>query len=121
MLSLILALLGFGSCNGEPGMGMIMYGMPPVGYDVKTRVLDEENKPIRGIRVDVKSEEHGNHSITNGLTDANGVFEDGVYERLVNIVFEDVDGDAGGLFEKDSIQANLSGHSGFTVKLRQKD
>lgn len=36
LLSLLLALLGFGSCND----GKVMYGMPPAKYDVKANVVD---------------------------------------------------------------------------------
>lgn len=124
LLSLSLFLLGFGSCGEEGGTGLVMYGMPPAKYDVKANVLDENSKPVAGILVEVKAEKYGNYIMTSGLTNANGVFVDKVYEGCVNVVCEDVDGDANGLFENDSIQADISAMEDsrfeFTIKLKSK-
>jgi putative lipoprotein (rSAM/lipoprotein system) len=124
LLSLALALLGFGSCSFlETRDGPVMYGMPPDKYEVKAKVLDKENKPIRGIRVEVKAEKYSNHIMADGSTDANGVFVDRVYENHVNIVCEDTDGDKnGGVFEKDSIRADVSKQVDFlTIQLKSKE
>lgn len=126
LLSLLLVLLGFNSCDSEDDGGgmLLMYGMPPVKYSVKANVLDEANKPIEGIRVRVKSEAYGNHTMTEGLTNAKGVFEGHVYEELINVVCEDIDGDKNGTFEKDSLQADVSEMKGphyeFVIKLKSK-
>jgi putative lipoprotein (rSAM/lipoprotein system) len=126
LLSLALALLGFGSCSylyNGPEEEPSMYGMPPAKYEVKAKVLDKENKPIRGIRVEVKAEKYGNHIMTNGSTDANGVFVSKVYDNHVKIVCEDTDGDKnGGVFEKDSISVDVSKQVDFlTIKLKSKE
>lgn len=124
LLSLLLLLLGFGSCGDDNGGGMVMYGMPPAKYSVKANVLDETNKPIEGIRVSVKTNKYDNHTIGGGLTNAQGIFEDRVYEPDVNVVCEDVDGEANGVFEKDSVQADISklddSRFEFTIKLKAK-
>lgn len=69
VLSFLLLVLGFNSCSdkGEP----CMYGMPPARYEVKTTVLDEAGKPIKGIQVDVKSSEQ--YIIERGQTNVNGI------------------------------------------------
>lgn len=115
VLSALLALLGFGSCDK---IGADEYGSPYLEYQVKGQVTDESGKPIEGIRVTIENETYGFSVNHDGVwkysfadtvyTDADGRFvsreiNDGsIYGK---IFFEDIDGPANGSFLPDS--ANL--------------
>lgn len=113
ILSALLALLGFGSCDK---IGADEYGSPYLEYQVKGQVTDEKGNPIEGIRVMVENETYGFSVNHDGLwkhafadtvyTDANGRFtsheiNDGfIYGK---VFFEDIDGLAHGSFRPDSV------------------
>ncbi len=101
----LLAMLGFSGCGNGFWNGACEYGVPTTDYEVDLTVVDENEKPVKGIRVT---------SSLNGLddalvTDADGkavksyknVFPEG---NEVKFYFDDVDGeDNGGLFKRDSL------------------
>lgn len=118
-LTALLALLGFGSCQGlDPieddnvedvsgGWGMTAYGQPYATYKVLGEVKAPNGKRIEGIRV-VVNPKPGYPSFYNDTlyTDAQGKFQ---FERLKytgldgfatgTIKFEDVDGSKNGSFK----------------------
>lgn len=119
----VMALLGFASCE-EIGVMRCEYGCPSVDFKVKGTVTDTDEKPLEGIRVIVRQaddnrpyprqsyyDEQGSLYSWGGddtlYTDARGKYESqtfnvfAVYEQKV--YFDDVDGEAGGAFEPDSV------------------
>lgn len=121
VLSFFLLLLGFSACSEEERKDM--YGMPPAKFSVKANVLDEENNPLKGIKVDIKADSKANYGIESGVTDANGIFETKVYLDKVNIVCTDIDGEKNGTYKKDSVQADISKEENlayeFTIRLKE--
>lgn len=94
ILGAVLVLLGFSVCNSC----RVAYGCPHVDYRIKGTVTDENNSPIKGIKVLI-------NNVDNDIyTDGNGKFE-GPHASDVSlgrqtVSFEDVDGeDNGGLFK----------------------
>ncbi len=113
VLATVLGFLGFG-CNkpnnymggynsGESGL---MYGVPipSATYNVSGKITDEaNNKPIKNIRVTVKSKRgdfQGIYTKTNGSYTMLGA---GVACDSLNIVAED----ATGVYEPDSVQVEV--------------
>ena len=121
LLSFMLLLLGFASCEEER---KDMYGMPPARFSVKANVLNEKNEPLEGIRVDIKTNDEGNHIIESGLTDSKGILELKSYYDKVNIVCTDINNEENGTYEKDSVQTDISKAEGlkyeFQIKLKEK-
>lgn len=117
----MLLLLGFASCDEER---KDMYGMPPAKFSVKANVLDQKNEPIKGIRVDIKTNDEANHTIESGLTDSDGVFEVKTYYNKVNIVCTDIRDTENVIYEKDSVQTDISKAEDlkyeFTISLKEK-
>lgn len=107
ILSLVLILLGFSACSNddEDDNLRLMYGHPPVTFSVKTQVVDENNKPIEGIQVAIKTD--NNRILKSGLSDAKGEYATGIAYDQINIVYSDIDGDKNGAFKNDSVQVNL--------------
>ena len=93
VLSALLALLGFGSCDK---IGADEYGSPYLEYQVKGQVTDKEGNPIEGIRVTFET------SPDTLYTDADGHFESEDGAGYGKIKFEDIDGPAHGSFLPDS-------------------
>lgn len=107
LLSFFLVLLGFSSCDASDSPDM--YGSPPADFAFKLSVLDEQEQPIEGIRVDVKMNNKEYPIVMrSGLTNKQGVYEDLIGDWDINVVCTDVDGDKNGSFKKDSIQAKVS-------------
>lgn len=107
LLTIILGLLGFASC--EP---LIMYGSPHADFKALGTVKDEAGKPVEGIRVAVRLHRH-HENTPNVIYDHNDIYVDDtlftdasgawLLQRSVfdgpddvTIVFEDIDGDAHG-------------------------
>ena len=107
LLTIILGLLGFASC--EP---MLMYGTPHADFKALGTVKDEAGKPVEGIRVAVRQHRHYENT-PNVIYDHNDIYVDDtlftdasgawLLQRSVfdgpddvTIVFEDIDGDAHG-------------------------
>ena len=97
LLLAILGLLGFASC--EP---LIMYGSPHADFKALGTVKDEGGKPIEGIRVAIRQNNHSSNTHVDDtlFTDADGSY---LLNRSffyapddVTIVFEDIDGEAHG-------------------------
>lgn len=95
LLTIILGLLGFASC--EP---LIMYGSPHADFKALGTVKDEAGKPVEGIRVAVRQHRHYENVDDTLFTDASGAWllQRSVFDGPddVTIVFEDIDGDAHG-------------------------
>jgi len=109
ILSSIMTLLGFSSCDLSGSM--VMYGVPSADYLVGGKVTDKTGKPINGIKVDVVVEAEGcklGEQTVN--TDQTGAYEVKLEvfpssTASLNVYFEDTDGEAnGGLFKSDSLK-----------------
>lgn len=119
MTGVLLSLLGFSSCNkneiDDPGNDICLYGTPTTHYIIKGKVTDTDGKPINGVKVEtndtyadrrrpltepVYTDEKGEYS-ANGV----GISSDGQGNILLEVTFEDVDGEAnGGTFANDTVR-----------------
>lgn len=119
MTGVLLSLLGFSSCNkneiDDPGNNICLYGTPTTHYIIKGKVTDTDGKPINGVKVEadaahddyrrpltepVYTDEKGEYS-ANGV----GISSDGQGNILLEVTFEDVDGEAnGGTFANDTVR-----------------
>lgn len=109
LLTIILGLLGFASC--EP---MLMYGTPHADFKALGTVKDEAGKPIEGIRVAVRQTWGSNNPYywdDTLFTDAKGAWtlmrRDKVPDNLT-VVLEDIDGEAhGGAFKPAEVEPQI--------------
>lgn len=87
----VLALLGFASCQDIFNNFRDEYGSPTLNYKVIGTVTDDEGNAISNIRVTVSRED-------TLFTNDKGMYETQIYNSGIRryLVFEDVDGDAGG-------------------------
>lgn len=120
MTGVLLSLLGFSSCNkneiDDPGNNICLYGPPTTHYIIKGKVTDTDGKPINGVKVEandtyddrrrpltdepVYTDEKGEYS-----ANAWGISSDGQGNILLEVTFEDVDGEAnGGTFANDTVR-----------------
>ena len=112
VLSVLLGLLGFESCDSEGGGMVEEYGCPSADYIIKGIVTDEAGTPVQGIKTVVKEipdyyPEYA-YSKDSTLTDVAGKYQ--VNTRLSvghqwdRLVVQDIDGEAnGGEFLSDTI------------------
>ena len=105
LINLLLLLLGFSavSCNSDEreNEGVCMYGVPTVDFHLVTRVVDEENNPIRGIQI-LDSHPYESFGYEGCYTDSNGRVNFKGKNRPVptKLLLKDVDGEEnGGEFE----------------------
>ena len=121
LLSFILLLLGFTSCDEERKE---MYGMPPARFSVKANVINEKNQPLEGIRVDIKTNDEANHILASGLTNSQGILEIKTEYDKVNIVCTDIRDPENATYEKDSVQTDISKSENlryeFLITLKEK-
>ena len=114
--SMLLALLGLGSCN-DIGIVQVMYGSPTAHYSVKGKVTDESGNPIQNLDVNlygVSSYEGQDYARPNSLppvkTDQKGTYllEMSAFPyTTVQVNVKDVDGPAnGGEFASDSVRTS---------------
>ena len=122
LLAVIIAMLGFSSCEGSSEMRE-EYGCPSVHFHVIGKITDENGKPIQGIKISVK-DSNGAYPIEakkGTLTDLssyfythsdqNGDYATCVYENVaissaMKVIITDEDGAAnGGEFRTDSVEA----------------
>lgn len=120
MTGVLLSLLGFSSCNkneiDDPGNNICLYGTPTTHYIIKGKVTDTNGKPINGVKVEandtyddrrrpltdepVYTDEKGEYS-----ANAWGISSDGQGNILLEVTFEDIDGEAnGGTFANDTVR-----------------
>ena len=107
LLTIILGMLGFTSCDSENG-SQEEYGTPIVDYHVIGNVTDQNGNPIKGIQITVKNggEQQDKPFI---YTDEKGGYataecQDVFLRDNLRVIMEDVDGEMnGGEFKKDSI------------------
>lgn len=120
MTGVLLSLLGFSSCNkneiDDPGNNICLYGTPTTHYIIKGKVTDTDGKPINGVKVEandtyddrrrpltdepVYTDEKGEYS-----ANAWGISSDGQGNILLEVTFEDIDGEAnGGTFANDTVR-----------------
>lgn len=78
-----------------------MYGSPHADFEVKGKVTDEAGTPVEGIRVSVKPAEGGDYPSMSSQTGAAGEYQ--MSERRwmyldisLNVIAEDIDGEANG-------------------------
>ena len=57
LLTSVLMLLGFSTCDSEPGAAM--YGTPHADFTIKGKVINQENMPIPDIEIKCLVEHHG--------------------------------------------------------------
>lgn len=110
LLTIILGLLGFASC--EP---LIMYGSPHADFKALGTVKDEAGKPIEGIRVAVRQtwgSKDPYYKDDTLFTDGKGAWilmdQDRVPNKLT-VVLEDIDGEAhGGDFKPAEVNPQIN-------------
>lgn len=114
LLTSVLMLLGFSTCDSEPGAAM--YGTPHADFTIKGKVVNQENMPIPDIEIKCLVEHHGDNrhwfdTIPAVSTDPAGVFhcqfEEFPTDKL-RIIATDIDGPQNGSYEKDSTNLTLS-------------
>lgn len=103
ILLAILALLGFSACAEKEEI-WCEYGTPSVSYRVIGTVTDENNAPVKGIKVVISDYPETETDDVTVYTDADGKFAGShTYSFSLDkqtVSFEDVDGeDNGGLFK----------------------
>ena len=116
----LMSLLGFSGCDGiinDDEGGMVEYGSPYAKYEFKGKVTDAANNPIQGIKVEVegdwsttKNNFHPFYGLDDITTTADGTFKVNATEStyaLVKFRATDVDGEANGLYKKDSVIVTL--------------
>mgnify|MGYP000960840131 CR=1 FL=1 len=59
LLTSVLMLLGFSTCDSEPGAAM--YGTPHADFTIKGKVVNQENMPIPDIEIKCLVEHHGDN------------------------------------------------------------
>ena len=103
LITALLALMGFRSC-----LAVNMYGCPHATFQFQGEATDEDGKPVPGIRVVVSPYGQESDGIQNDTlyTDTQGLAQGtmrydwpGLPEAM-DVVFEDVDGDQNGAFQK---------------------
>lgn len=109
----LLSLLGYSCENSLTGPNE--YGSPYAEFEVKGRVTDSENNPIRDIRINVRFENrYANTFESSTNTDAEGRFTAvtdvmNASDGIGLIKAEDMDGTKnGGLFKADSVSVAIS-------------
>lgn len=110
----ILTLLGFGAAATScVSYGPAEYGMPWAEFEVKGKVTDAEDKPIKGIKVSVDDDRLRKSLESDFYSDENGnyVIIYGNTQKTVGevvIIAEDIDGeDNGGLFERKELSITI--------------
>ena len=102
----LLTLLGFSSCTEAAE-----YGTPHATYEFKGKVTDVENNPIQGIKVEFEGEDmfaaEGKPTATTASDGAFEVTMTGWPVDLVKLYAMDVDGEANGLYKKDSVVVTI--------------
>ncbi len=97
MMSGIMSLLGFASCDNEGGE---MYGTPHADYSVSGLVTDTEGTPVEGARVIVRTDYNNEKPIDPCYSDTVYTDKDGKYlnegslfpQSKVKVVCQDPDG-----------------------------
>lgn len=110
---MLLSMLGFSTACDKAGNiidDVEMYGCPSADYEVSGEVTDEDGNPIKGIRVAVDwTEGVDDYNLRHKdivYTNSSGVYESRLDRYLaikpesLSLVFEDVDGEDNGTFEK---------------------
>ena len=105
VLSALLGLLGFESCDSEGG-GMDEYGTPIADYIVKGSVTDETGNPIQGIKTKFVYDLYDGEKTAMTDNSGNYVIQATSYPDLYRcqLIVEDIDGEAnGGEFLSDTL------------------
>lgn len=113
LAAMLLSMLGFSTACDKAGNiidDVEMYGCPSADYEVSGEVTDEDGNPIKGIRVAVDwTEGVDDYNLRHKdtvYTNSSGVYESRLDRYLaikpesLSLVFEDVDGEDNGTFEK---------------------
>ncbi len=131
----LLILLGFSGCSDpleeeDTGDIRLMYGVMPVMYGVKGKVIDANTqRGVPGIRVlsgtlyENEDKELFTYYLDTIYTNAKGEFETRYYHSYVDkqrFIWEDVDGEANGSYRKDSIDVSVKGKKNVEVTLKIK-
>ena len=122
VLSALLMALGFSSCDSEDlpwgGGAVCLYGVPTVTFHAEGTVTDQQQRPLRGIKVklmETDGEQYA-YSIDSVYTDTDGHyitaksnltgFDGEILKKRLRVVLEDIDGEAnGGAFSTDTLKA----------------
>lgn len=109
LLSLAMVALGFSACNSFNEEPECMYGTPLARYNVKGKVVANENKKegLEGIRVLIRPD-HRNYQYADTLyTDQQGEFiftESHFPTNQIGVIYEDI---TSNVYKKDSINVEL--------------
>lgn len=92
----LMGWLGFSSCDNVV-TGMAMYGTPTVKYQMKVKVVDQENKAIEGLEVGLA--EDNDRELTNkeGIAVIKGTYTGFYRDHQVTLQVKDIDGDKNGV------------------------
>lgn len=116
---MVMSMLGFSSACDKVGDEPEMYGCPFAHYDVSGEVSDGEGNPVEGIRVAVEwNDANGVEECSlkdTVYTDSNGAFKSRIsgfpiQPEILDVVFEDVDGEENGSFEESSVEVTEIRH-----------
>ena len=119
ILTALLSLLGYGcsSENSEEMYGVQMYGVPSAEYQISGTVTNEGGNVVQGIKTSVKqiSTYDGKSqafAIDSVMTNTNGHYDVSVHvfpmNKEIKLLVEDVDGDANGAYQNDTIDIDYN-------------
>lgn len=116
LLAGLLALLGFGQMGCDK-MYPVEYGTPHATYALKGKVVDEQNRPIPRIQVQIQSQDglrdpFAYAPVDTIYTDEQGNFawEIDFFSPVFQVTSDDTDEEAnGGWFDSDTLEVNFSG------------
>ncbi len=135
VLGSLLLLLGFTGCtdyqDDDDGGGYeLMYGVMPAQYEIKGKVVNADTRQaVPGIRVlsgtlySYDDKEPFTYHLDTLYTDAKGEFKTYYRKTSTNkhrLIWEDVDGEANGSYQKDSVDVNVKSKEAFDVTLKIK-
>ena len=114
VLGFLITLLGFSSCSKHNNENEVLfeYGTPYEKLKLSGSIVDKNNNPVQGVRVQVKMVHPGitynPHVISAPITDSNGIISDEIHQTVtdsIQIVFKKVGNtEKAQLFKDDSIK-----------------
>ncbi|MCR4664512.1 MAG: radical SAM-associated putative lipoprotein [Paludibacteraceae bacterium] len=124
LITLLLGVLGFNSCDMSKKYGppevISLYGTPYTIIDVKGRVADETNKPLKNIRVELKDIRNKDYPMDEKYTDENGEYTLNRTQDFSTDSIDIVATDTAGVYESDSVRltvdydmSDANNHGGF--------
>lgn len=111
----LLGWLGFSSCGREGEVNeyeraTAMYGAPIVSFEFKVKVVDQEDKPIAGLQVEMPRAYSEEKKITNdeGIAELAGDYTGFYGNHEVTLSLSDIDGPENGVVENQEVKAQIT-------------